>query len=169
MFLKKSLIAAALGFAVIGASAQTTGNITVSANVIATCNISVANLAFGNYDSFAAAPLQASTSVSVACSQGSVPVIALGAGSNLSGAQRRMNQGAALLSYDLYKPLTNVASAACAYTTSWGDGGAYGTALTTVAAPSLASRAYNICGQIPAGQNAIVGAYTDTVVASITF
>lgn len=169
MFLKKSLIAAALGFAAFGASAQTTGNVVVSANVIAACNITVANLAFGNYDSLAASPLQGSASVSVACSQGSVPVIALGGGGNLSGAQRRMNQGAAFLNYDLFKPATNAASAACAYTDSWGDGGAYGTAFTTTAAPSLASRAYNICGQIPAGQNAAVGAYSDTVVATITF
>ncbi|MES2945255.1 MAG: spore coat U domain-containing protein [Pseudomonadota bacterium] len=169
MFLKKSLIAAALGFAAVGASAQTTGNIVVSANVIAACNISVANLAFGNYDSLAGAPLQASTTVSAACSQGSIPVISLGAGGNASGAQRRMNQGASFLSYDLYKPATNLPAAACAYTTSWGDGGATGTALTATAAPSLVSRSYSVCGQIPVGQNAVVGAYTDTVVANIAF
>lgn len=169
MFLKKSLIATALGFAAFGASAQTTGNIVVSANVVAVCNISAANLAFGSYDPLAASPLQASTTVSAACSQGSIPVIAIGPGSNLTGAQRRMNQGASFLSYDLYKPATNLPAAACAYTTSWGDGGATGTAFTATAAPSLVSRSYSVCGQIPAGQNAAVGAYTDTVVATITF
>jgi spore coat protein U-like protein len=170
MFLKKSLIAAALGFAAFGASAQTSGNIAVSASVIAVCNISTGPLAFGNYDSLAATPLQANTTVSAACSQGSIPVISLGAGGNASGAQRRMIQGTtSFLSYDLYKPATNVPAAACAYTASWGDGGPTGTVFTATAAPSLVSRSYSVCGQIPAGQNALVGAYADTVVATVAF
>jgi spore coat protein U-like protein len=41
--------------------------------------------------------------------------------------------------------------------------------LTTVAAPSKAARTYNVCGSIPGGADVGVGAYADTVIATVTF
>ena len=169
MYLRKSLLALSLGLVGFAASAQTTGNIVVTANVVAACNVTVTNLAFGNYDPLAIGNLNGAATASIACSLGAVPVISLGAGANLVGAQRRMAQAGTFLNYGLFQPLSAVPNAACAYTTAWGDGGAFGTAFTTTAATSLAVRAYNICGQIPAGQNIGVGAYTDTVAVNITF
>ncbi len=169
MYLRKSLLALSLGLVGVAASAQTTGNIVVTANVVAACNVTVTNLAFGNYDPLSATALTGSASASIACSLGATPVISLGAGANLVGAQRRMAQAGTFLNYGLFQPVSAVPNAACAYTTAWGDGGAFGTAFTTTAATSLAVRAYNICGQIPAGQNIGVGAYTDTVAVNITF
>jgi spore coat protein U-like protein len=170
MQFKKSLLALALGLAAFGASAQTTGNINVSANVTAACTISVNPLAFGSYNSLSATALQQNTTLAITCSQGSVASIALGAGNNLTGAQRRMSNGAAgFLNYAVYQPASNAASAACAYTTSWGNGGAFGAALVTVSAPDLNARTYNVCGEIAAGQNAPVASYSDVVVATVTF
>lgn len=170
MLYKKSLIVLGFCLATAGASAQTNGNINVSASVLAVCNIVTTDLSFGNYNPLSATPLQANSTLAVTCSQGSVPVISLGAGNNVSGAQRRMIQGTDLLNYGLYKPSTNLAAATCAYTASWGDGvGSWGTTLTTTAAPSLASRTYNVCGEIPIGQNAPVGSYADVVVATVSF
>ncbi|MFN7221590.1 MAG: spore coat protein U domain-containing protein [Burkholderiales bacterium] len=37
------------------------------------------------------------------------------------------------------------------------------------AAPSIASRSYNVCAQIAPGQDVSVGSYTDTVVVTVTF
>lgn len=169
MLFRKSFLALSLGLMGVAASAQTTGNVIVSANVVAACNVTVTNLAFGNYDPLAATPLNGAAAASIACSQGSIPVISLGAGANLLGAQRRMALTGVFLDYGLFQPVSNAPGAACAYTASWGDGGAYGTALTATAATSLAVRAYNICGQIPAGQNVGIGVYTDTVAVNVTF
>lgn len=168
MFLKKSLLALAFGFAAVGASAQT-ANINVSATVQAVCAISATNLAFGNYNSLSGTALQANSTLVVTCSQGSAPILALTAGANAAGVQRRMNLGAGYLNYGIYKPSGNAANDTCAYTTAWGDGTALGTTLTTTAAPDLTARTYNVCGEIPAGQSAAVGSYTDVVVASFTF
>lgn len=169
MLFRKSFLALSLGLAGVAASAQTTGNVVVTANVVAACNVTVTNLAFGNYDPLAGAAVNGSATASIACSQGAIPVISMGAGANPLVAQRRMALGAAFLNYGLFQPVTNAPGAVCAYTTPWGDGGAFGTALTATAATSLAVRAYNICGQIPAGQNVGVGVYTDTVAVNITF
>ena len=170
MKLTKLILAAAAAIATSGAMADTANsNIALSANVAAACNITAGPLAFGTYNPLGAAA-QASASLSIACTQGTAPVISLGAGQNATGSQRKLKtSGTDTLNYSLYQPLSNAAGAACAYTTAWGDGTALGTTLTTTAAPSLTARSYNVCGQIPTGQNAAVGSYADSVVATITF
>ena len=168
MLFKKSLLALGLTFAAVGAFAQTTGNINVSATVQAACTIATNNLAFGNYNPLGSA-LQVDTTMNVTCSVGSVPTVSLGAGSNVLGNQRRMANGLERLNYSLNQPSANTPGAACAYTTSWGDGTVAGSALALTAATSLAARTYNVCGEIPAGQSAATGNYTDVVVATVSF
>lgn len=168
MKFKKALIAAGLAVACVSVSAQTTGDINVNATVIATCSITTSPLAFGNYDALAGTARQGSAGLEVTCSQGSTAVIALAGGTNADGAQRRMSDGTAFLNYSIFKPLSSAAGAACAYTDVWGPGGG-GTAFSTTAAPNLATRTYNVCGQIPAGQSVPLGTYTDIVVATVTF
>jgi spore coat protein U-like protein len=169
MFFKKSLLALGLTLAAAGAFAQTTGNINVSATVQAACTIATNNLAFGNYNPLSASALQVNTSLDVTCSVGSIPTVSLGAGNNVLTNQRRMANGTERLNYSINQPASNAASAACAYTTSWGDGTVAGSVLTLTAAPSLAARTYNVCGEIPAGQSAATGSYTDVVVATVSF
>lgn len=169
MDIKKVIGAVALAAAMVPAFAQTTGNINISANVIATCSIATNPLAFGAYNALSGTALRVDTTLSITCSQGSAPSISLGAGNNLTGSQRRMSDGTAFLNYAIYQPATSAAGAACAYTDSWGNGGAFGTALVTVPAPNLNARTYNVCGEIPPGQSAPTGAYTDIVVATVAF
>jgi len=169
MNLKRTLIAAGLVAACLSVSAQTTGDINVSASVIATCSIATNPLAFGSYNSLSGTALRVDTTLAITCSQGSNASIALGAGGNLSGTQRRMTDGTAFLNYSIFQPATAAAGAACAYTAPWGNGGAFGNALVTTAAPNLSARTYNVCGEIPAGQSAPVASYSDVVVATVTF
>jgi spore coat protein U-like protein len=145
----------------------------VSASVASNCTISTAAVAFGAYDPIvvnATTALGGNGSITITCTKASVPVLALDLGGNASGAVRRMANGATnLLPYELYQPTSNADGAACGGVgtgTVWGTGGA---ALTTVAAPSKAARTYNVCGAIPGGADVAVGAYADTVVATVTF
>jgi len=161
-----------LGLALVAsaASAQTSGNVNISANVAAACTITANPLAFGTYNSLSTTALRQNSSVSITCVQGAVASISMGPGNFLDTAQRRMSNGAAgFLNYSLFKPVSATAGAACAYTASWGNGGAVGTVLVTTAATDLNARTYNVCGEIPPGQNAPVASYTDVVAATVTF
>ncbi|QJW83735.1 spore coat protein U domain-containing protein [Ramlibacter terrae] len=91
---KKILIALGFAAAAFGASAQVTGNVTVSASVSAACRVTTTSaMAFGVYSPLSGAATDASGSVSVACVKGSVPVLGLNTGANASGSQRRMTVG----------------------------------------------------------------------------
>lgn len=159
------------------ASATTlTSNLSVTANVAAVCSISTTAVGFGAYDPVtanAAAPLNATGGVTIACTKGAAPTITLGLGSNATGSTRRMLGGTSggLLTYELYQqPSTTVPATACSYVTPtvWGTSGA--NIFTPSASPGKAARTYNVCGQVAAGQDVPVDAsYTDTVVASVNF
>ena len=148
-----------------------TSNLAVNASVASNCTISTAAVAFGAYDPIvtnAATALTGTGSITIACTKASVPTLKLDLGANPAGAVRQMANGAERLPYELYQPPTNVAGVACgALTTVWGTAGA--NILTTVAAPSKAARTYNVCGTIPGGADVAVGAYADTVIATVTF
>lgn len=161
----KLLIACALAMAAAGASAQVTGNIAISAKVDPVCQVTATTaMAFGAYSPLSATAKDASGSVSVACSQGSMPKLNLDNGGQASGAQRRMVASGSHLSYDIYKPASNAPEAACDYQAAWDANG-----LTGTAAPSIAARRYNICGRLPAGQDVPQGNYADNIVVTVTF
>jgi spore coat protein U-like protein len=145
-------------------SGQTaSASLTVSANVSKNCTITTAPVNFGAYDPVAAnatAPLDGTGTVTVTCTKGAVAKVGLSAGSNAAGAVRRMSQGAAaFLNYELYKDTS--------HSTVWGD--TLDTALDVPAAPDRNPRNFSVYGRIAAGQDAQVGAYTDTVVATVNF
>jgi spore coat protein U-like protein len=167
---------AAAGLAVIASApaqaGSATANLNVSATVVTNCRITTNDLGFGNYDPIganAASPLQKSGSVVVACTQKTAPTVGLDTGKNAAGAVRNMKggTGADLLPYEIYQPVSNAATAACAYTTVWGNAG--GALLSLTAAPSLAARTYNVCGQIAAAQDVPAGTYNDVVIATVNF
>ena len=144
--------------------AQTaTASLTVSASVTKNCTISTAPVTFGAYDPVAAnatAPLDAIGSVTVACTKGAVAKVGLNSGANAQGTTRRMGQGTAeYLIYEIYKDTTHA--------TIWGD--TADTALDIPAAPNRNPRTFTAYGRIAAAQDAAVGNYTDTVVATVNF
>ncbi|HUH93755.1 MAG TPA: spore coat U domain-containing protein [Casimicrobiaceae bacterium] len=155
-------------------AANQTANLAVSASVTANCTISTSAVAFGAYDPVvanAATALNATGSVTIACTKGSAPTITLGLGGNASGSQRNMKLGSGsdLLAYELYQPPSTTPATACSFpgTTVWGTSGS--NIFTPTSPGSKAARTYNVCGTVAAGQDVSVGSYTDTVVATVNF
>ena len=140
-----------------------TSTLTVSASVSKNCTISTAPVNFGAYDPVTAnatVPLDGQGSVTVTCTKGAPAKVGLGLGSNAQGTTRRMSLSAsAYLSYELYRDASR--------TTVWGD--AIDTALDLPAAPDRNPRTFTVYGRVPSAQDATVGAYSDTVVATVNF
>jgi len=158
------------GFAVVSIAAESalggqsaSASLNVSASVTKNCTITTAPVAFGNYDSIAAnvtAPLDGVGTVTVTCTKGAAAKVGLDPGANAQGATRRMTQGAAAyLIYELYKDTT--------HSTVWGNTPTTG--LDVPAAPNRNPRSYTVYGRVAAAQDATVGNYIDTVVATVNF
>ena len=118
--------AAALGVGLAGGAiaATATGNIAVSATVTASCSMTVPTLAFGNYDPIvanASSPLTASANITVKCSSGFTPTLALSDGANASGTNKRMTDGTNFLNYNIYQPTDFISGTATCSTTEWGS------------------------------------------------
>jgi spore coat protein U-like protein len=152
-------------------AATTTANLGVGSSVAANCTIATATVAFGAYDPVianAAVARTATGSITVACTAGSAPTITLGLGANAVGAVRKLASGADRLNYELYQPPNTTPGTACGtLTTVWGTSGA--NIFTPTSPASKVALTYNVCGSIPAGQDVGVGAYSDTVVATVNF
>lgn len=171
-FLKTSLSAVLLAYAGLASAGSATANLSVTATVSANCTIATAPVAFGSaYDAVAGTAVNATGSVSIACTKGSAPSVTLGLGANASGSTRRMSDGTTnYLTYELYQqPSTTVPGTACNYTapTVWGTAGA--NVFTPSVSPGKAARTYNVCGQIPGNQDVQAAVYSDVVVATINF
>ena len=158
------------GFAVVSVAAESrlfgqtqSTSLTVSAVVVKNCTITTAPVNFGAYDPVAAnatTPLDGIGTVTVTCTKGAVAKVGLNPGSNAQGATRRMSQGAAeYLTYELYKDT--------GHATIWGD--TADNALDIPAAPNRNPRNFTVYGRVAAAQDAAVGNYTDTVVATVNF
>jgi spore coat protein U-like protein len=131
--------------------------------VINNCLINTSALAFGSYDPVVAncaADLAGTGVVSVACTKGVSPTIALGLGANASGSTRRMSDGSGhYLTYELYQDSGR--------STIWSNAGAG--LLSPVAAPSKAARNFTVYGRVTSNQDVPAGSYNDTVVATVNF
>ncbi len=147
------------------AQAQTaTANLDVSADVVASCTIDTTALAFGNYDPIDPADVDNTGTVTVTCTQDAPVAITLGQGANAGGTstdaspERRLSDGTNFLTYSLFSD--------SARTTVWTNE-ATGDVETT---GTGAADAHTVYGRIDGGQNsAPAGAYSDTVVATVTF
>lgn len=165
------LVAIALAAAGATASAQT-ANMAVSATIAGSCTVVANPLAFSVYDPLAVTALTVQTTAVITCTTGAGASLAMGIGQNSTGtgatAQRRMRVGATAnyLAYNIYQPTSSTESAACAFTTAWGNGTTGGAALAIGAAASPTGRTFNVCGQIPALQASAIGGYADTVVVT---
>jgi spore coat protein U-like protein len=132
----------------------------------AVCSVSSTGTAFGVYDALSAVNKDVVGTISVTCS-GSIgdPVnysIALSPGGG-SFASRTMQAGSPQLNYNLY--------ADGAHTAIWGDGTA-GTSTVSdsyTLSASSSTHQYTVFGEIPGQSGPVAGAYTDTVVITLTY
>jgi spore coat protein U-like protein len=176
--LRLSVAAVLLPTCAIAFAASAPTSIDVSATVSQGCKISTtAALAFGAYDPIGAnatTALNATGQISVACSKGATSLtIAMNDGLDGSAGQRNLQKGTVatdVLSYNLFQPPSNTPGVACSVpgTIPWNSTAPAGL-LALSSAPSKEARLYNVCGTIPAGQDATTGAYSDTVIATLNF
>lgn len=120
------------------------------------CDPSAQGVSFGSYDTFSNQPLDSTGNIGVSCDVSASYSIALSPGGG-SYASRAMASGAYTLKYNLYTDATR--------TTVWGDG----TGGTATVNGSGTTADYTVYGRVPAGQNAYVGSYTDTITVTVTF
>ncbi|MBJ6761480.1 spore coat protein U domain-containing protein [Myxococcaceae bacterium JPH2] len=137
----------------------------VPASAGASCSLQgIVGLSFGAYNPGSAVPLDTVGSVGYRCDllQLSVVNISLSRGSSGSYAARQMQGPSSnTLSYNLYMD--------AAHLTVWGDGSS-GTSRYGPVLPILgADVSLPVYGRIPALQNVASGAYSDTVVVTMTF
>jgi len=143
-------------------SGTATGSLQVSITVANNCSVTTSGVQFGGYDpsaSNASTPMSAGGSVTLTCTQGSVPVIGLSYGAHASGVTRRASDGTNFIAYQLYKD--------SARTQPWGDSGS--DVLNAGGSSSRQPRSFSVHAQVPAGQNVPSGTYSDTVVVSVNF
>lgn len=150
-----------------------TASFTVVATVVKSCSITTPNtgLSFGDYDPTASSATNASTTITITCTQGTVPTIGLNGGNNPGAGSARQLSGpaGALLAYQIYQPQTTAPNAACDYTSNkvWGNSG--GDLFNPGQAGNLSARTYNVCGQIAAAKDVPSGSYSDSITATVNF
>ena len=148
------------------AQASTASNtFQVQATVISSCQVAGTSLNFGgSIDPLAAAtPLDATSTLTVVCTNTTPYTVALNAGANAGGAAnfsaRTMKSGSNTLGYQLYLDT--------ARSTVWGDGTA--SSSTSAGTGTGNSQSLTIYGRLPSLANVIPGAYTDTVTVTISY
>ena len=130
--------------------------IATSVGRAAQCSVAVVGVTFGNYDVFSSQDTDVAGTITVSCQSASTYSISLSPGVG-SLVARRMTNGVNQLAYNLFTDPQRL--------TIWGDGSA-GT--TTVNATGTGA-SYTVFGRIPAGQNAYVGSYSDTIIVTVTY
>lgn len=147
------------------ASAGTASNtFQVNATVTSACTVSGSVMNFGSaIDPLASAtPLDATSTLSVQCTNTTPYTVALNAGSNAGGASnfttRAMKSGAHSLGYQLYLDAGR--------STVWGDGTASSTSSGT---GTGSTQSLTIYGRLPSLANVIPGSYTDTVTVTVSY
>lgn len=135
-----------------------------------TCSVAIVGVAFGTYNPLATAATTAAGSITVTCTSTSpgsttVNITAIyGTGSSGTYAARTMRSGANALSYNLYFD--------AAYTQVRGDGTGgttTGQATLTLGRNQTDSASGTLYGRVPAGQDVPPGAYSDTIVVTVTY
>lgn len=145
-------------------AATTAANLDVSATVTNSCSISSSPMAFGAYDPISGTELNTTATLSVTCTQGTVQAITLDEGANPGATSttalpvRRMIDGGAFLGYSLASTVDQVAT--------WGNTIAVDVERT---AATSSVETVTVFGRVMAGQPAIAGNYTDTVIATVTY
>ena len=165
MFRKLILGAAAAGlffctFNGAASAATSTGSFQVTLTIQGTCSLQTATvLAFGAQSAIAS-NLDATSSISVLCTNATPYTIGLNAGTGTGAtvAQRVLTNGSATLNYSIYSD--------SARTQVWGvTPGTDAQAGTGTGA----TQTYTAYGRIPPASNLTAGAYTDTISVTVTY
>lgn len=151
-------VALAAAFAGVAYADDDTDSFTVSATVLATCDVAANDLDFGDYDPIVAAHLDAATTLSVTCTNGTAFNIGLDLGAGATPSVRLMADGANTLSYTLYRDASR--------TQLWGQtiGSNTRTGTGTGTAATI-----DLYGRVPMQQTAPSGDYEDTVTVRVTW
>ncbi len=132
---------------------------TVTANVIASCNVSATDLNFGSVGSLAT-NIDTTNVISVTCSSGTPYSISLNGG--LSGAinpeLRQMSFGANQITYGIYQN--------AARTIPWGD--LIGTNTLSSVGTGL-TQSFTAYGRVPIQPTPPTGTYNDTIIVTVTY
>lgn len=148
------------------AQAGTAGNsFQVTATVTSACTVSGTTLNFGaSIDPLAAeTPLDATSTLSVQCTNTTPYTVSLNAGVNAGGASnfgaRLMKSGSNTLGYQLYLDAGRA--------TVWGDGTS--SSSTSAGTGTGSAQTLTIYGRLPSLANVVPGSYTDTVTVTVSY
>ncbi len=135
----------------------------VPATARAACTISVTSVSFGSYDVYTSTADDSTGTVTYRCGGSDRNItVTLSSGAAGTFSPRTMKQGASnQLSYNLYTDATR--------TTIWGDGTGGTSFYSRPNPPNNQDVVVTVYGRIPAQQDARVGPYADTVIATIQF
>lgn len=137
--------------------------ITVTAVVSAECTVSTTSVNFGAYDPVsanAATPRDATGTVNVYCTTGTVVNVSLDLGTHLTGSTRRMLSGVAnFLTYEIYRD----AARSSIWNTVNMDSG------TSTSKTVAINGGFIAYGRIPAGQDVTMGSYSDTLLVTVNY
>ncbi len=160
-----ALIFASYSISYIANAATTTTSFLVSATVLDACLATSLPLVFGNYTP-GNGDITATTTVSVNCTTNTAFTVALNRGTTTGGtiAQRLMAFGSHTLQYNIYTTAGN--------TVIWGDGTSSSVTQPGTGTGLLIPVVYTAYGLLPdnsTNQAASIGAYTDTITATVTY
>jgi spore coat protein U-like protein len=169
-----SLAAAGVLVSAAASAGTATANFQVTASVVASCTATAPNLAFGTYSPGGVGYKVGTTTISMTCTKGAQPTVALTAGGG-AYTQRLMASTATpanKLAYQLYTATTTTGTGV----NVWGDGtGATKTVQTAAASAgtgaALTLTVYGLILDSMGTNTAAVPAtdYTDTITANITY
>ena len=145
-----------------GALSQTApvGSFTVSADVTASCELSVSPMNFGQLSSVINSNVDAAASVDVSCSQNTPYSITMdmGTGAGVSDpAHRKMRNATYSLDYGLYRD--------SARSQPWGETPAQSASGTG----SGTNQHFPVYGRLHAGQTGYLGSYSDSVIVTVNY
>ena len=128
----------------------------------AACTVSASGVSFGSYSVYATGAATSTATVTYNCGSKDKNIeIDLSAGSSGSFTTRTLKQGTNALNYNLYTD--------AALTLIWGDGTGGTSTYTKFNPANGVDVNVTIYGRVPPLQDARVGAYSDTIVATINF
>jgi spore coat protein U-like protein len=162
-------IAAAMIVASHAQAGTATANLTVQITITASCTINAATLDFGSNPgtNLLASNVDATASLSVTCTSGSPYSIGMDNGANASSGQRRMKNGTTnFINYNLFTDSLRTAP----WTTASSNTVCTTTNSCVLGTGTGASQSVTIYGRVPIVASAPAsGAYTDTVVMTVTY